>query len=90
METYGTGSGARWMTSRQIREMKRNMQKVPRIQKKSDEYHRQEEESAEKILDQVAQIPDTATMIQSERPDTTMKMSLTNLRQKIRFIFTKQ
>lgn len=43
------------MSRRQIQEMKKNMQKVPYIQMKSDMYHEQEKQHAESILDDITQ-----------------------------------
>lgn len=65
------------------------MQKVPRIQKKSDEFHRREQETADRILDKVEEINNEGQSTQEDPIQTINKDTLKNIRQKIRFIFTK-
>lgn len=43
------------MSRKEIQEMKKNMQKVPYIQMKSDMYHEQERQHADSILDEITQ-----------------------------------
>ncbi len=43
------------MSRKDIQEMKKNMQKVPYIQMKSDLYHEQESQHADSILDEITQ-----------------------------------
>lgn len=44
------GWGKRYISSSEIQKMKKNMRKVPIIQKKSEQYHEHEESEAERIL----------------------------------------
>ncbi len=53
VELYGRWGGTKHTSYREIQEMKKNMQKVPTIQKKSEQYHKKEEQDAEKILNMV-------------------------------------
>lgn len=55
VETYGSRSWSAHLSRREIQEMKKNMQKVPYIQMKSDMYHEQEKQDADNILDQITQ-----------------------------------
>ena len=90
METYGSRGWKRQISSRQIREMKKNMQKVPHIQKKSDEYHSKEEVTAEKLLTQVDEREqDSETPLYTEQESETRATKFKSIIQKIRFIFTK-
>lgn len=47
---YGWSSRPRKMTKKQIQEMIQNMKKVKIINKKSKDYHKEEEREAEDIL----------------------------------------
>jgi hypothetical protein len=51
VESYNTKSWTRRTSRAVIQEMKKNMQKVPKIQKKSQQYHQKEKQEAESILD---------------------------------------
>jgi len=55
VELYGGKSWSAHLSRREVQEMKKNMQKVPYIQMKSDMYHEQEEQAADNILDQIQQ-----------------------------------
>jgi len=55
VETYGSRSWSSHLSRREIQEMKKNMQKVPYIQMKSDIYHEQEKQNADSMLDQITQ-----------------------------------
>jgi len=63
-----------------IQEMKKNMQKVPKIQKKSQQYHQKEKQAAESILDLMEDEQDQRVPIQTVS-DTQATQSL---REKIR------
>lgn len=47
---YWWWNGVKRLSRAEIRKMKENMQKIPLVQEKSKEYHRLEEEKAEKLL----------------------------------------
>lgn len=55
VETYGSRSWAKNLSRREIQEMKKNMQKVPYIQMKSDMYHEQESQQVDAILEGITQ-----------------------------------
>lgn len=55
VETYGSRSSTKHMSRREIQEMKKNMQKVPYIQMKSDMYHEQESQQVDAILEGIIQ-----------------------------------
>jgi hypothetical protein len=55
VETYGSRSSTKHMSRREIQEMKKNMQKVPYIQMKSDMYHEQESQQVDAILEGITQ-----------------------------------
>ena len=47
---YWWWNGVKRLSRTEIRKMKENMQKTPLVQEKSKEYHRLEEENAEKLI----------------------------------------
>ena len=47
---YWWWNGVKRLSRTEIRKMKENMQKIPLVQEKSKEYHRLEEENAEKLI----------------------------------------
>lgn len=55
VETYGSRSRSKHLSRREIQEMKKNMQKVPYIQMKSDMYHEQESKEVDQILEEIVQ-----------------------------------
>lgn len=57
------------MSRKEIQEMKKNMQKVPYIQMKSDMYHEQEKHDADSILDEIVQ-PEIITTQESMEIET--------------------
>ena len=53
-ETYSNGKqGKRWISHKEVETIKKNMKKVPVIQKKSQEYHEIEEQEAENLLNKI-------------------------------------
>ncbi len=53
-ETYSNGKqGKRWISHKELEIIKKNMKKVPIIQKKSQEYHQIEEQEAENLLNKI-------------------------------------
>jgi len=58
VELYAKWGGSQRSSYKEIQEMKKNMQKVPTIQKKSAKYHQKEQQDAEKILDMVDEVQD--------------------------------
>lgn len=56
VEVFGGSSGWRRMSWREIQEMKKNMRKVPQIQKKSNDYHANQAKQAEAELNKAAEL----------------------------------
>ncbi|GHV21652.1 hypothetical protein FACS1894176_05350 [Bacteroidia bacterium] len=50
---HGGSQKTKHYSPRQIKKMKENMKKVPKIQEKSDQYQKKEEAEAEKLLQQL-------------------------------------
>lgn len=46
------GWGKRYISQAEIQKMKKNMRKVPTIHNKGERYHQQEEQEAEKIINE--------------------------------------
>lgn len=53
MEVFGGSSGPRYVSRRELEKIKKNMKKVPEIQKKSNEYHKRQAEKAEEELNRI-------------------------------------
>lgn len=50
---YRWGNYTQYISPSQIKKMKKNMQKVPIIQSKSEKYHKKEEQEADKLLSKI-------------------------------------
>lgn len=64
-ESFSWWSGSLYISKSHIKNMKKNMRKVPIIQTKSDIYHSKEDEEAEDIISSIDKIPSTTTMIEN-------------------------
>lgn len=74
-EVFGWQNGKMYLSRDHIKNMKRNMRKVPIIQIKSDLYHNKEETEAENILNKVEDLKNHLTE-RSEYPNENNKVGL--------------
>ena len=69
-EQYYWWSGwVKRLSRTEIRKMKENMQKTPLVQEKSNNYHRIEEEKAEKIMDDIINEAHSSKKIEEEKEE---------------------
>lgn len=80
-ESFSWWGGGLYISKSHIKNMKKNMRKVPIIQTKSDIYHSKEDEEAEDIISGIDKIP--SATITTENALSEVNMTKKNLFEKI-------